>query len=82
MCIVVFLHMVCAAVWGVCVYVCNLPINGPVAQVSPEDQLLAKVSIQSHGVPLLLHDLSVLLPLQAEAADVSAVSEDQAGLLT
>ena len=73
--LVVFLHMLPCGV-------CNLPINGPLAHVSPEDQLLVKVGIQSHCVPLLLHNLSVLLPLQTQATDVTAVGEDQGGLLT
>ena len=61
---------------------CKLPINGLLAQISPEDHLLVKVGVQSHCVPLLLHNLSVLLPLQTKTTDVTAVSEDQAGLLT
>lgn len=62
--------------------VCKLPINGLLTHVSPEDHLLVKVCIQSHCVPLLLHKLSVFLPLQTQTTDVTAVSEDQAGLLT
>ncbi len=61
---------------------CELPINSLLAEVSPEDHLLVKVCIQSHCVPLLLHNLSVLLPLQTQTTDVPAVGEDQAGLLT
>lgn len=62
--------------------VCKLPINGLSAQVGPENHLLVKVCIQSHCVPLLLHNLSVLFPLQTQTTDVTAVGEDQAGLLT
>lgn len=66
----------------VCMHgVCKLPINGLLTQVSPKDQLLVEVCIQSHRVPLLLHNLSVLLPLQTQTTDVTAVGEDQAGLL-
>lgn len=60
----------------------NLPVYGLLAQVGPEDHLLVEVCIQSHRVPLLLHNLSVLLPLQTETTNVTAVSEDQTGLLT
>lgn len=59
----------------------ELPKNGFLSQVSPEDHLLIKVCIQSHCVSLLLHKLRVFLPLQAEATDVTAVGEDQARLL-
>lgn len=60
----------------------TLPVYGLVTQVSPEDHLLVKVCVQSHRVPLLLHNLSVLLPLQTQSADVPPVCEDQAGLFT
>lgn len=60
--------------------VLQLPINGLVAEVGPEDHLLVEVCVQGHRVPLLLHNLRVLLPLQAQAPDVSAVGEDQARL--
>lgn len=59
-----------------------LPVDRLLAQVSPENGLLVKVCIQSHCVSLLLHNLSVLLPLQAQTTDITAVGEDQAGLLT
>lgn len=59
----------------------QLPKNSLLSQVGPEECLLVKVCIQSRGVPLLLHKLSVFLPLQAQTANVSAVCEDQAGLL-
>lgn len=59
----------------------HVPVNGLVAQVGPEDHLLVEVGIQRHRVPLLLHQLGVLLPLQAQAANVTAVGEHQARLL-
>lgn len=59
-----------------------LPVDRLLAQVSPENGLLVKVCIQSHCVSLLLNNLSVLLPLQAQTTDITAVGEDQAGLLT
>lgn len=62
--------------------VCNLPIYSLLAQVSPEDHLLVKVCIQSHCVPLLFYYLSVFFPLQTQTTNVTAVSEDQAWLLT
>lgn len=65
-----------------CLLCSDLPVNGLLTQVGPEDHLLVKVCIQGHCVPLLLHQLGVLLPLQAQAPDVTAVSENQTGLLT
>lgn len=59
----------------------ELPKNGLLSQVSPKDHLLLKVCIQSHCVPLLLHKLSVFLPLQAQATDITAIGEDEAGFL-
>lgn len=59
----------------------EVPVNGLVTQVGPEDHLLVEVGIQRHRVPLLLHQLGVLLPLQAQAANVTAVGEHQARLL-
>lgn len=59
-----------------------LPIYGLLAQVCPENCLLVKVCIQSHCVPLLLHNLSVLLPLQTQAANIASVGEDQARFFT
>lgn len=58
------------------------PVNGLLAQIGPEDHLQVKVCIQSHRVPLLFHDLSVLLSLQTQATDVPAVGEDQTGFFT
>jgi len=60
----------------------HLPKYGLLAQVSPENHLLVKVCIQSHRVPLLLQNLSVLLPLQTQTTNVTAVGEHQTGLLT
>lgn len=59
----------------------EVPVNGLVTQVGPEDHLLVEVRVESHRVPLLLHQLSVFFPLQAQAANVTAVGEHQAGLL-
>lgn len=59
-----------------------LPEYGLLTQVGPKHGMLVEVCVQSHDVPLLLHDLSVLLPLQTQAADITAVGEDQARLLT
>ncbi|TNN86391.1 hypothetical protein EYF80_003476 [Liparis tanakae] len=39
--------------------------------VSPEDHMPIKVCIQSHRVPLLLHNLSVLLPLQTQTTYIT-----------
>lgn len=60
----------------------RLPKYGLLTQVGPKQGLLDEVCVQSHDVPLLLHDLRVLLPLQTQAADIPAVGEDQARLLT
>lgn len=57
------------------------PENSLLAQVGPEEHLLVKVCVQGHCVPLLFYQLRVLLPLQAEAANVTPVGKDQAGFL-
>lgn len=58
----------------------QIPEDGFLSQVSPEDLLMAEVCIQGHSVAQLLYYLCVLAPFQPQLPDVSPVCEDQTRL--
>lgn len=57
--------------------VMQIPEDGFLSQISPEDHLTVEVCVQGHSVAQLLYYLCVLSPFQSKLSDVSPVCEDQ-----
>lgn len=55
-------------------YIC-LPVNFAVKPITPENTVVGHVQVQSHGVPLCRHHLTIIPLHQVDAPDLMPVSE-------
>lgn len=53
----------------------QLPEDGPLAHISPEESLFCKISVQRNNISQLFSYLGILFVFQTYSSDVTAISE-------